>query len=916
MTIDAESWVRLGGLFDELADQPPEHRALHDLELPARVRVLLDRMLAAHDAGDEQLLDRTLGGLAGELIGNRPDPDDAFPGRLDGFQFGNWQAGGEIARGGMSVVLHGRRADGHFEKRVAIKVMSPGAGDHVHRERLLEEIRLLARLEHAGIARLIDGGISREGFPYLVMEYVDGVPITVYCQRKRLSLPGRVRLFMQAVDAVAYAHRHLVVHCDIKPGNVLVTDEGQVKLVDFGIAALIGQGRDEDSPRGVFCSPGYAAPEQFAGAKPATAQDVYGLGALLYHLLCGRRVRSVGTFTRLTTRSAAGEAVAPPSTRLDGRDARALRGDLDAICMRAVAVEPDDRYATANALRQDLTRWLGSEPVQARNGGTGYLLARWLKRRRWLAAGGALVAASLLAGISVALWQAERARTAAAAARAEAGRAESVSGFLESIFRSADPRRAEVRDVSARELVDDAVARIRGSTNFTPATRARIIDSLVTVQMSLGRFGDARALADEALATLPPDPEHRTQRLKLELQLAETRMHLGEFEDSTAMLQRIAGELPLASPVDPLALYAHSTLLRSMAMQGTELDRQQALLEQLLPYEDTIRASHPSTWLALKSTQLNTLLTRGDYRRVAEVARAAVAWTETELGPDHPAVADMLNWLSSAQFQLGRPEQAEVNDRKMLAIYLDAFGEDHPLVLNASNQLATSLAQQGRYRDALEYYHRALAGWRRLYDNRHLDITAALINIGQAHRQLDQPDAALANLQEAWEMRSALLGSEHPHTGFAQVLTARIQGELGRHETADANFRAGLEALYRAWSDSHPLVLRLRAEYALFRVRAGQPAEALEALAEIVPGLKEAYGADSVYPALADTYAGMALLALGRPDEAEPRLVNAYETLSESDALIKRYARERATLEAAMAELHRARETGDIAATD
>ena len=332
MKIDRATWQRIQAHFDELLDLPADRRAdaIERLALPDSDRRALEALLAAHDAEDDGPFARS----APELL--RLMDDERVPAkRWENRELGPWLVESHIADGGMSVVYAGRRNDGQFEKRVAIKVLkSERLGGSP--ERLVEEIRILAPLEHPNIARLIDSGTTGDGDPYLVMEYIDGTPIDAYCNRHALPVADRVRLVVETAAALEYAHRRQVIHCDVKPANLLVHADGRPTVVDFGIAALT-RGDIPSRRQGVFWSPGFSPPERLRNAPPDTTQDVFGLGAVLHRLLSD----------------------APAQTPRD----------LQAIVDRACAEAPDDRYRSMTGFRADLEAWLERRPVSARDGG-------------------------------------------------------------------------------------------------------------------------------------------------------------------------------------------------------------------------------------------------------------------------------------------------------------------------------------------------------------------------------------------------------------------------------------------------------------------------------------------------------------------------------------------------------------------
>ncbi len=479
-------WTEVRALFEELVELSPAERdrrlgALADVELAGRVAKLL-----AADSQAGRFLETPAVAVAGGLFDGLAEPEAEAP---PPERIGPYRVLRRIGRGGMGEVLLAERADGLFEQRVAIKLLRPGmASDEILR-RFSRERRILARLEHPHIARLLDGGATEDGRPYFVMELVEGEPITDYCRSRDLGADERLRLIEDCCDAVAAAHRNLVVHRDLKPSNVLVTKDGEVKLLDFGIAKLLGpddtgEAAAETRTELRLLTPAYAAPEQVLGEPVTTATDVWALGALAYELLTGTLPQKrEGRSASALTAAVADDVTERPSQRVSReplealpllrpseadrrRLARRLRGDLDNVLLAALRRAPERRYGSVTALAGDLRRHREGQPVKARPDTFGYRVGKFVRRNRVGVAAGALVAVSLVAGIAVAAWQARRAEAHAKTAAAAARRAEGVKEFLIGLFEVADPEQASGGSVTASELLDQA--------GQAPGDRARL----------------------------------------------------------------------------------------------------------------------------------------------------------------------------------------------------------------------------------------------------------------------------------------------------------------------------------------------------------------------------------------------------------------------------------------------------------
>ncbi len=518
-------WTRLADLVPDALARPPAERAAfldhacttadgtRDDALHAEAVALVASSEVADTTGR---LESPVDGLAGGVAEAEQMEGTAVPRRI-----GAWQVGGVLGEGGMGVVYRASRADGLFDRAVALKRLRPGLGSHLA-GRFDAERRTLARLEHDGIARLYDGGVDAEGVPFLVMELVDGEPLTTYADRAGLDVAARVRLFVEVCRAVAYAHRHLVVHRDLKPSNVLVTPDGRPKLLDFGIAKLLdADGTDALLSVAAVMTPAYAAPEQILGQPLTTATDVYALGVVLHELLAGQRPYSLGTLTAAQAERAVCETVPPlPSATAPPERARALRGDLDTIVAKALDKVPERRYRDAADLADDLGRHLAGLPVEARPASAGYRAGRFARRHRAgvglsAAFGALLVALTVLYGVRLTAAR-DRAERASIEARAEADRATAVSDFLEQILRAPNARwyvdaTAKGPDTPIRAVLDEAAARVDRDFADRPDLLADLHHLLGDTYSALGLAGESRRHHTRTLALreslyTPPDP--------------------------------------------------------------------------------------------------------------------------------------------------------------------------------------------------------------------------------------------------------------------------------------------------------------------------------------------------------------------------------------------------------------------------
>jgi len=481
--------------------------------------------------------------------GDEPQSDKDRISDLSGEIVGVYRLIEPLGRGGMGEVYLGERADGRFEQKVAVKLVKRGMDSGEILRRFARERRILARLEYSGIARLLDAGETRDGRPYFVMERVEGERITDYCRARGLSLEDRLRLLAACCDAADTAHRGLVVHRDLKPSNILVTPEGQVKLLDFGIAKLIG---DEEAEThltrhgGRVLTAGYAAPEQILGGNVTVATDVFALGVVLYELLTGALPYDRGATTphELAARVEHESAERPSTTArraalLGGegvkreRWARRLRGDLDTITMKALAREPERRYPSAAAFAEDLRRYLTSRPVEARPDSRGYRLRKFVMRHRLGVAASGVVAAAVLIALAVSLYQ-------TAAARREAERAAGAQAFLMSLFEQIDPDRYVGSAPTVRDLLERGSQRLNRELAQQPELRAEMQALLGQVfdQLSLFKEGEAhwRPAVETRQALFGPG-DARTAKAKKGLAISLARQR--RYAEAATLFQEL-----------------------------------------------------------------------------------------------------------------------------------------------------------------------------------------------------------------------------------------------------------------------------------------------------------------------------------------------------------------------------------------
>jgi tetratricopeptide (TPR) repeat protein len=815
-------------LFDELVELPEPDRArrldglrAEDGELAAR----LERLLAA-DAASTGFLDRpTL-----DLLGEAPDGEMEEPQLPAGAIIGSWRVVSLLGRGGMGEVYLAERTEPGFAQRVALKVIKRGMDSRAIVRRFLRERQILARLDHPHLARLLDGGTAPDGRPYFVLEWVDGVPITTYCQQRGLDLEARLRLMRTVCQAVDSAHRRLVVHRDLKPANILVTPDGTAKLLDFGIAKLLA-GEEGEGPEGLtltrfggrLLTPAYAAPEQILGEPVSTATDVYALGVLLYELITGalphrRDQRALSTLAGSIER----ETVERPSAALrrpggGSRLARRVAGDLDLIVLTALHRDPSRRYPSAQALADELGRFLAGRPIRARPDELGYRVRKFIGRHRVPVAAVSIGVTALVLGLGLSIWQARAAHRAALRAEAEARRAERVKSFLISVFRQSDPEAGEGAQLTARELLERGAASVEAGLAGEPAVQADLLDAVSRIENNLGLLAPAAAHARRALAlrmaVLPPsdgriglsrvtlgevqqsggDPVGARRSYEAALRVLVPAFGAGSVEVAAARRDLAGAALQDAEHRGPsvvllrqaLAVFVQRLGEGNVDSAGT-LSELGFALESNRQYDEAEAAYRRAAVLLERSLGPRSVkLSRvqfdlaGLLDRLGKTAEArglferVIASQRARLGAHHVWLADT---LFSYAILLGHEQEQAAADKALLEA-LAIYGPGRYESAHCLRYLGVSAMRQERYADAADLFARSAETYLRTVGENDLDRWRALANLGWAHLRSGQVSAGRGELAAAVTRIERLAGADgyelrQPLEQLGEALTA------------------------------------------------------------------------------------------------------------------------------------------------
>lgn len=700
-----------------------------------------------------------------------------------GQQIGPYRLTRLLGEGGMGQVYLARRDDNLYEQEVAIKLMLAGLKQAQSMLfRFSAERQILADLNHPNVARLLDAGITPDGAPYLVMEYIAGTPIDDYCRANKLSPKEVLKLFLPVCSAVEYAHKNLVVHRDIKPANILVTPGGVPKLLDFGIAKLLDPDAEDAQTITAerMMTPEYASPEQVRGDHVTTSTDVYALGVLLYELLTGERPFRLASRSPLEVAQVICEQQAqPPSmvarSHVGGQTSHnrpRLDRDLDNIVLMAMRKEPSRRYASVSALSADVQAYLSGYPVQARTDHWSYRSSKFVLRHKATVAAAAIVAIALVT-FSVAM--------AVMAKRANQARltSERETQFLNSIFQAATPDESRGKAIMARDLLDQGTKRIDAELADQPALQATMLDNVGRAYISLGLYPQAQSLLQrafdirrrlygrESLDTVSTEEAlGNVVRLQNQFKQAEPL-----FRDSLVVRERKLGsnDILVAESLDLLG-------------ECLYLQDRFAEAEPLLRRALAIHHSNPNGQTGGTENYLALLLERkGNFPEAAQLLREAVRIGERNKGTDSPDYLISLHDYAGALIDSGNLDEAEATERRVLALREKISGPNHPDIFYPLNNLGFILLEKGEWQQATPFLARNIELCRKLGNDRR--IAVALNNWARALQQKGDYAAAEAALKEALE-------GAHAMSGENSSLAAKIVANLGLLEFDRGNYAA------------------------------------------------------------------------------------------------------------------------------
>ena len=869
--MDAARWERIQALFHEVGDLArPAQRAFLEAECPEDP-ALMEEVLALleEDARSDSQLDRDAAYVAGQVL------EERIPPALLDQQFGPYRVTQLLGQGGMGVVYLAERED--LGSVAAIKILRDAWLSPDRRERFASEQRTLAQLNHPAIARLYDADTLPDGTPWFVMEYVEGVPLTTFCEEHGSSIPERLGLFRAVCEAVEHAHRHLIVHRDLKPSNILVKPDGSVKLLDFGIAKQLDslEGPVDRTRTGMrLMTPAYAAPEQILGEPVGMHTDIYTLGVVLYELLTGRLPFDLANRTPSDAETVIVEQrrVRPSAAAKERSVSRQAWADLDVLCLTAMHIEPQRRYRTVEALIRDIDHYLAGEPLEARPDTFGYRLGKYV-RRNWRPVSAAT--ASFIVVVSLVLFYTLRLATARNAAVAEAARTQRIQHFMLNLFQGGEEAVGPADSLRVVTLVDRGV-RDAQSLDGEPAVQAELYETLGSIYQKLGKLDRADSLLRSALDRRRTlfGSDHPEVAKSL-VALGRLRLDQAEYQEAERLVREgLAMSQRHRRPGDP-AIASATVALGQVLEESGKYDEGINVLEQAVRLRGMAPAQ-PTTELAASMRELaNTHYYAGHLAVADSLDRLVLALTRKLNGERHPLVAEDLINLGAVQQEWGHYQEAERYYREALDItqafygpshyktaagltvlgralifqkgYDDAmplfqralvirervFGKVHPQVASTLNEMAGIALARDKFGEAEALSSRVLAIYRTVYGSKHQFVATGVSNLASVYMAQRRYARAEPLFREAIDIYSETQGAEHLNTGIARIKLGRTVLRQGRYAEAARETLTGYQILTKQTDPAVSWLVAARKGLVAAYDSLGQPEKAAPFRAEL-----------------------------------------------------------------------------------
>ena len=860
--------MSLQAVFEELVDLSPEQRAerLRALSLTDGERARLQSML---DVVTERL--PLLDVPVDELI-EKLRPDEAVFTRLVGSMVGPFRVLELIGEGGSAAVFRASRPAGSGEQLVALKVLRASMFSADGERRFRREQAILAQLTHPNVARLIEGGMDSLGNPYIAMELVQGEPITRAARMGELGLRERLDWFVCLCRAIDAAHLSLIVHCDLKPSNVLVDRDGVLKVLDFGIARLIDASREDHPTKTIALTPEYAAPEQFQLGPPRISVDVYALGIILGELLTGQRLGEAGK--RLPSVAVLDPDAAEPPAGLPRREilARQLSGDLDAIITMATEHDVHSRYRSAGALAEDVERYLAGLPVSARFPTRRYRLRKFVGRHRAAVATTSLVLLALVTGLGVAWWQAIVAQRAAREAQAQTARANSMRDIVFDVLSEAEPGKPRPAETTVSEAAEHAISTLLADRSSEPRARLELLARLADTVGRQGHPDRAQDLLERALAestqTLGPTD---SLTFSIDERVAGYEIQRGFYDTARQRIDRLIEQVP------PDASELRVRVLRDSASVGWHLhDRERALRDGRLAVALSQKHGDADVERDTLAYFGAALLGVNAVPEAANVYEKLLALNIAKYGATHEQVALAYSGLSRANRRSGNLEKAEDASRRALAIDRAIYPNDHWITANHLNALSMILIQKRDFDAAMQTTRESLRIASTTLDKEHIDRLAHAYQVGFVLTLMERYAEAIPYLRETLEGRTERLGADKYETALTRATYGFAIGMSGDVKTGGMELDRAIADLSKSPADDFDALAKVIERRIRLAITVGE----VETAASLIEPLENAIAKipandDRAWIGKADTLRGEVLLAQKRPRDARDALLRA-----------------------------------------
>ena len=845
MTLDNKTWEEVGQIYEKLSNLSRVDREEYYLknDVKKEIRDELEALIEFENPSIsyfENLSQNVITPAIFEMSDLPPSSGKVY----------NYKILKKIGRGGMGSVYLAERDDDAYKRLVAVKILRRGLKNEEIIAGFKAERQILAKLNHPNITHLLDGGMTTDGRPYLVMEYVEGKPITQYCDEKKLSLAKRIDLFKQICDTLAYAHQNLVIHRDLKPANILVTEEGIVKLLDFGIAKFIDDKpvilNDNKSTEKRLLTPEYASPEQIRGEQMNTSSDIYQLGLVFYKLICGHLPFTFQKKTFSETEHIILKSLPlSPSAKfaeIDNQEQKTIannrstnslslknefKNDLDYIALMALQKDPIRRYKSILEFKEDLERYQNEYPVIPRRNSIPYKTVKYVKRNKFNIAVALLFVTMLFSFALIYNFSVTEQRNFA---QQEATKASQVTSFLIDLFEANDPNTAQGVDFTASELLAMGKERI-GMLEDVPEVQADLYEIIGQIYRRLGQFEEAEQLFSTALDIRMNifDPDHQ-EIVNMYNQFGLLYSDLGEFDRAEEILRRaLEMTADTYTSADPVRTETMTNLAYVLRRTGDYENAEQMYRDS---YRNRVRIlgnEHPSTIENLSSIGV-TLLNKGDYNGAKSILQDVLNLRLNTLGTSHPDVAMSMNSLGAVLLNIGQFEEAEGYFRESLNIRTKLYGENHPKVALTMNNLGITLREQGYLDDAYYFMDKAFNIRKESLGEHNINTAISMFTMGKLVLQMEDPESASEILNDAYEIFNTQLGSDHSFTARTMLSLGMSYLQSGDHDKGEELINRGFEDVLKIHNPNTLEAALAHRDYALFQKSIGQLSAAIEHL--------------------------------------------------------------------------------------